>query len=342
MPPPASDTAPPIRWGIAATGGIARAFATDLRLVPGAVLGAVGSRSLSSAQAFAAAYGVRRAHGSYKELVADPEIDVVYVASPHSHHLAHGLLALAAGKSVLVEKPFAMTAAEGEELAAAAREAGLFCMEAMWMACHPVMRAIRDGLAAGRFGVPRQVSSNLGARVVREPGDRMVDIALGAGGLLDSGIYPLTFANLMLGPPTRLEALASLAPSGYDEDIALIGQHRHGALSLSSTSLTSHAPGTAWIATTEGRIEIPGPFLQPSYATWTPRAGDQDSETPQPIEGVEPVIGSGLGNEAAEVMRCLRAGLTESTLVPLEQTLAILRQMDGARAQVGVRYAADG
>lgn len=342
MSPATIQSPRPIRWGIVATGGIARAFATDLRLVPDAVLGAVGSRSLSSARAFAAQYGVERAHGSYEALVADPEIDVVYVASPHSHHREHGLLALAAGKPVLVEKPFAMTAAEGEELATAAREAGLFCMEAMWMACHPVIRAVRDGLAAGRFGEPRQVTASLGFRVAGDPSRRMVDLALGAGSLLDMGVYPLTFANLMLGPPSDLEALATLSPTGYDEDIAIIGRHRPGALSLSSASMTSQVPRTAAIATTEGRIDLPLPFHHAPYATWTPLVDGRESGAPERIDGLGPLIGTGLGNEAAEVMRCLRAGETESPLVPLDRTLAIMRQMDQIRAQVGLRYAADG
>ena len=203
------------RWGILATGRIARDFATNLHSVPGAAIAAVGSRSLASAEAFARAHGDddTRAHASYADLVADPDVDVVYVASPHSLHLEHARLAFAAGKPVLCEKPLTLNRADGEALFAAAGD--LFCMEAMWMACHPLVREVQRRLHAGDFGTPRQLHADLGFVVPETASTRMVERDLGAGALLDMGIYPLTFARLMLGPAARVAATADLAPGGY-------------------------------------------------------------------------------------------------------------------------------
>ncbi|QBR93458.1 Gfo/Idh/MocA family protein [Nocardioides euryhalodurans] len=326
------------RWGILATGRIARDFATNLRAVPGAEVVAVGSRSPGSAEAFAAEHGSPgcRAHGSYDALVADPDVDVVYVASPHAFHLEHARLALEAGKHVLCEKPLALNVAEAEEMLALARTHDRFLMEAMWMTCHPVIRAVADGVHAGRFGTPRQLHADLGFVVEKPPGDRMLDPALGAGALLDMGVYPLTLADLLLGPATTLAATAVLDDRSVDVDVAVAGRHEGGAVSALTASMTSASSRTATLATDAGRIDLPGGFHHPAYAVWTPRDGE-----PERIEGLGRVLGTGLGNEAAEVARCLAEGLRESPLVPHDRTLRVLRAMDDVRRQVGVRYAAD-
>jgi predicted dehydrogenase len=323
-------------WGILATGGIAQSFATDLRQVPDARLGAVGSRTPGSAEIFAQEYGdgSTRAHPSYAALVADPDIDVVYVASPHALHLEHARLAFAAGKPVLCEKPLTLTRAEGEALFESAGD--LFCMEAMWMACHPLVREVRRRLLAGDFGTPRQVHADLGFVVPPSASARMVDPALGAGALLDMGIYPLTFARMMLGPYADVAATATLADSGIDLDVAVAARHEGGALSVLTTSMTAATPRTASIATDTGLLEVPADFHHPSYAVWTPTDGE-----PVRIEPPEPVLGTGLGNEAAHVQECLRDGLSESPLVPRAQTLELLGVMDDIRHRIGVRYAAD-
>jgi predicted dehydrogenase len=323
-------------WGILATGGIAQSFATDLRQVPDARLGAVGSRTPGSAETFAQEYGdgSTRAHPSYAALVADPDIDVVYVASPHALHLEHARLAFAAGKPVLCEKPLTLTRAEGEALFESAGD--LFCMEAMWMACHPLVREVRRRLLAGDFGTPRQVHADLGFVVPPSASARMVDPALGAGALLDMGIYPLTFARMMLGPYADVAATATLADSGIDLDVAVAARHEGGALSVLTTSMTAATPRTASIATDTGLLEVPADFHHPSYAVWTPIDGE-----PARIEPPEPVLGTGLGNEAAHVQECLRDGLSESPLVPRAQTLELLGVMDDIRHRIGVRYAAD-
>jgi predicted dehydrogenase len=330
-----------IGWGILATGKITHAFARDLAAVPGARLAAVGSRRLESARAFAAQYGAAAAYGSYAELVADPAVDVVYIATPHALHLDNARLALAAGKHVLCEKPLTLDAAEAEEMVRLAGQHDRFLMEAMWTACHPVVRALRARLQAGEFGTPRQLHAELGFRVDAGPEDRLLDPALGASALLDMGVYPLTFAHLMLGPAERLSATAHLSEGGIDLDVAIAGRYPGGALATLSASMTSWSSRTAAIGTDRGRIDVDD-FHHPTHATFTPYvrgpANTVEHGRPVRIEGAEPVLGRGYGNEIAEVGRCLRAGLRESPLVPHEQTLTILRQMDGLREQVGVTF----
>lgn len=336
-----------IGWGILATGKIARAFARDLALLSDARLAAVGARRLGSAEefvaeladAFAHQGSAPTAHGSYADLVADPAVDVVYVASPHGLHREHVRLALEAGKPVLCEKALTLNAADAEELVALARERGLFLMEAMWMACHPLVRDLARRVHAGEFGRPRQLVADLGWVVDRPETDRLLSPELGGGALLDMGVYPLTLADLLLGEPDGLKGVATLSPAGVDLNLAITASYPHGAVAALTATMTAHSPRTAWLATDTGRLEIPAPFHHPGLVRWV--AYDEDTggfREPVQLDPPEPVIGTGLGNEAAEVMRCLRAGLLESPLVPHEQTVRVMRQMDALRAQVGVTY----
>jgi predicted dehydrogenase len=323
-------------WGILATGKVAHSFATNLHAVPDAVIAAVGSRSAESAEAFVREVGDdrTRAHGSYADLVGDPDVDVVYIASPHSQHLEHARLALGSGKPVLCEKPLALNRAEGQAVFDAA--GGRFCMEAMWMACHPLIVDLGRRMRAGVFGTPRQVHAGLGSVVPADASARKWDLALGAGALLDMGIYPLTFARLMLGPYAAVLATGDVAESGIDLDVAIAARHASGAVSALTTSMTSTSPRTATVATDEGLLALPAEFHHPAYAVWTPTGGD-----PERIEPPTPVLGTGLGNEAAHVQECLRDGLSESPLVPAAQTLELLGVMDDVRRQLGVQYAVD-
>jgi len=325
------------RWGILATGKIAHTFATDLAVTPGHELAAVGSRRLEPAQAFAQRHGAAAAYGSYEELVADPDVDVIYVATPHALHLEHARLAFEAGKHVLCEKPLTLNIAEAEELVRLAREHDRFLMEAMWMACNPVVLRIAEDLRSGRFGVPRHVHAELGFRVDAGPEDRMFNPDLGGGALLDMGIYPLTFAHLMLGPASSLAAVATLSEAGVDLDVAVTGAYAGGALATMVASMTAWSSREASIATSLGRVHVPAQFHHPTHAFFVPADGE-----PERIEGDGPIIGIGYGNEIAEVGRCLQAGLRESPLVPLDRTLLLMRQLDDLRRQIGVRYAADG
>ncbi len=322
-----------IGWGVLAPGRIARSLAADLALVPDGHLAATGSRSLERAEAFAAEFG-GRAHGSYRALVEDPEVDVVYVASPHTLHDEHVRLALAAGKAVLCEKPMTMDAASTRALFAEAADRGLFLMEAMWMACHPTIRTLLRLLAEGGHGTPRQVHADLGFPVEADPTDRLLDPALGAGALLDMGIYPLTLAHLVLGEPERLEAVADISTTGIDLDVAIAGRYAGGATAALTASMTSQSPRTASIATTVGRFDLPRSAHHPSRILWTSYTDPEG--VAEWVEPDEPVLGRGYGNEIVEVHRCLRAGALTSELVPPAQTISVMEQMDTVLAAIGI------
>jgi len=330
-----------VRWGILATGKIARRFASELALVADADLVAVGSRSAESARAFADELG-GRPHSSYESLVADPEVDVVYVASPHGQHLEHARLALEAGKHVLCEKPLTVSVAQTEALIDLAREHDRFLMEGMWTACHPVVHTLADGLRDGRWGRPRHFHAELGFRVDAPPTDRMLDPALGAGALLDMGVYPLTVAHLLFGEAESLHATAHRSERGIDLDVAVVGRYPGGVLATMTASMTSWSSRAASIATDRGRIDV-ADFHHPTSATFTPYGEGLSNDTvndaePEQIAGAAPVIGLGFGNEIVEVHRCLRAGLRESPRVPHSQTLTLMRQMEALLASVGVTY----
>lgn len=328
---PALET---VGWGVLAPGRIAHSFAADLALLPDARLVASGSRSLERAEAFAAEHG-GRAHASYEDLVADPDVDVVYVASPHVFHEEHTMLALEAGKAVLVEKPTTLDLASSQRLFDAARGRGLFLMEAMWTACHPRVRALVEALASGWYGVARQVHADLGFVVRRDPGDRLLDPALGGGALVDMGIYPLTLAHLVLGAPEQLVATATLDDRGIDTDVAIAGRYAGGATAALTCTLTAASPRGATVATDAGHFRIGPNHHHPAHVHWVPK---DEPDARVELEPAEPVIGLGYAHEVVEVHRCLREGRTTSALVPPEQTLAIMRQLDDVRRQIGLTY----
>ncbi len=322
-----------ITWGILATGKIAKAFTRDLQVLPDARVGAVASRTQESAEEFAAAFAIPTAYADYERLAEDPSLDIVYVASPHGLHHRHARMLLEAGKPVLCEKAVTLNADQAADLVRLAQDKGVFFMEAMWMACHPLIRHLRRLLHDGEFGRPRQLVADLGFVVDAPPTSRLLDPALGGGALLDVGIYPLTIAHLLLGEPTALAAVAELSDAGVDLDIAISARYADGAVAALTGSMTSLSPRSASIATNRGRLDVPADFHHPTHALWTDASGST-----RRIDPPEPVLGRGLANEAAEVMRCLRAGETQSPLVPHEQTLSIMRQMDEIRRLVGVRY----
>lgn len=281
----------PVGWGVLAPGRIAHSFARDLALVPDGRLVATGSRSIERARSFAAQYG-GAAYGSYAELVADPAVDVVYVASPHALHAEHTMLALDAGKAVLCEKPMTLDAGTSQALFDAAEQRGLFLMEAMWTACHPTIRTLLRLLASGEHGHARQVHADLGFVVPGvfgggDPTDRLLDPALGAGALLDMGIYPLTLAQLVLGEPQELRAVANRSASGIDLDIAIAGLYAGGATAALTASMTSHSPRSATAATDRGRFDLPADFHHPARFLWT---SDDTAHAPVWIEPDEPVV----------------------------------------------------
>jgi predicted dehydrogenase len=329
----------PVRWGILATGKIATGFAENLALLPECEIAAVGARRQEYADAFASTHGAARAYGDYRALVEDPDVDVVYVATPHALHREHVELALEAGKAVLCEKAFTLDAPDAEHLVALAREKNLFLMEAMWMRCNPLVRRLQQLFATGALGEVRQVRADLGFVVDKPPTDRLLDPALGGGALLDMGIYALTFAHLFLGEPSDVAATAALSEAGADLNVAVSLGYPGGAVASLTSTMTAWSPRTASIATELGRIDVPEPFHHPSTVTWTRLSGDPDFEAPAEPESIhEDLIGTGLAHEALEVVRCLRAGETESPLVPLDDTVALMRLTDRIREQIGLRY----
>ncbi|MFJ1711362.1 MULTISPECIES: Gfo/Idh/MocA family protein [unclassified Streptomyces] len=328
-----------VRWGVLATGGIAAAFTEDLRSMPDMEVVAVASRTDSSARAFAQRFGIPRAYGGWAGLAADEEVDVVYVATPHSAHREAAALCLEAGKHVLCEKAFTLNAREADELVKLARDRGLFLMEAMWTYCNPVIRRMTGLVRDGAIGEIRSVQADFGLAGPFGPGHRLRDRALGGGALLDLGVYPVSFAHLLLGEPDRVQADAVLSPEGVDLHTAMVlGWSEAGASALLNCSIVADTPQTAAVTGTKGRIEFPRGFFYPERFVLH-RAGHE------PEEFTAGAAGAGLRGlqfEQAEVVRALRAGETESPLVPLDGSLAVMRTLDAVRDRIGVRYPADG
>jgi predicted dehydrogenase len=311
----------PVRWGILGTGGIAGSFASDLRLTGSGEAVAVGSRSQAAADRFADSYGIERRHASYDALVADPEVDVVYVATPHPMHRDNAILALRAGKHVLVEKPFTMNAAEARDVVAVARERGLFAMEAMWTRFLPHVAVIRDWLGQGLLGQLVTVTADHGQWFAEDAGFRLFAPELGGGALLDLGVYPVSFASMVLGTPSRIVSISDPAFTGVDAQTSMLFGYDSGAQAVLTCTLRAKSPTRAAIVGTDARIEIDGDFYAPTAVTLIPREGE-----PERIESAHE--GRGLRHQADEVARRLAAGETESPLMPLDETISIMETMD--------------
>ncbi|HTW98845.1 MAG TPA: Gfo/Idh/MocA family oxidoreductase [Acidimicrobiales bacterium] len=325
-------TGAPFGWGIVGAGNIASQFTRDLALSKlGGRVVAVGSRSRAKAEAFAERFGIGRAYASYEELVADGEVEAVYVALANPFHHRGALLALRGGKPALVEKPFTVNAAQAAELVGLARSEGLFLMEGMWTRCLPHMRTLRGLLDGGVLGSVRLVVAEHGIWFPPDPGYRIYDPDLAGGALLDLGVYVLSLASLVYGPPDSFEVVSVPAPSGVDAQTSLVLSYASGATAVLSTSIDAQLPNRAVIAGTEARVVLEGTWYRPTALVVTRRDGSSER-----IENE--VEGGGLRFEAEEVARCVRAGLTESPLVPLDESLAILETMDEVRRRIGLRY----
>ncbi|HET9073725.1 MAG TPA: Gfo/Idh/MocA family oxidoreductase [Solirubrobacteraceae bacterium] len=320
------STAPPLRWGILGTGHIARAFCADLALTDSGSAVAVGSRRQATADAFAAELGLARAHGSYGALLEDPDIDVIYVATPHPFHRGNAIAALESGKPVLVEKPLAMNAAEARDIATLAQARGLFAMEAMWTRFLPHVQRIREWIAAGAIGEIVAVMADHGQSFTPDPGHRLFAPELGGGALLDLGVYPVSFASMLLGPPQRVVALLDPAFTGVDAQTSMLLGYAGGAQAILTCTLAAQGPTRAVIVGTMGRIETGPRFYAPTDVTLIPREGE-------PVHVPSRHTGSGLRHQADEVARCLAAGETESPLMPLEETVSIAATMDTVLAR---------
>jgi predicted dehydrogenase len=319
-----------VRWGILSTGSIASAFVDDLRGMPDAEVVAVGSRSTEAATAFAKRHGIERAHGTWQALAEDPDVDVVYIATPHHAHYEATMLCLTAGRPTLTEKAFTLDLATAEELVETARTAGVFLMEAMWMRCIPAVRRAAGLVGDGAIGDVTTVHADFGLQGPFEETNRLRARALGGGALLDLGVYPVTFAQLFLGAPSSIAAWAQLTEGGVDENTGVLLGYDSGALATLSCSLVGETPRRATVTGTLGRIDFPRDFWSPrGFTLWR---GGEAEEISVPFDG------AGYHFEAAEVHRCLREGLLESPLVPHAETLAVMQTLDAVRAKIGVSY----
>ncbi|MEJ8283364.1 Gfo/Idh/MocA family oxidoreductase [Curtobacterium citreum] len=323
-----------VRWGVIGTGGIARSFVGDC-VAAGIEFTAVGSRTSGGAEAFASEFGIPRAHGSYEDLVADDTVDAVYVATPHVRHAEDALLAIRAGKHVLVEKAFTMTAAEARTVVDAARRAGVAVTEAMWTRFLPQMAMIREVLAEGRIGRPVLVEATHHQTLPTDPSHRLRDPALGGGALLDLGVYPVSFAVDVLGVPTSLVAAGTLSEQGVDTQMGVVLTHDGGTQSMIHFGMDLRSPNTASVIGESGRIDLDSTWYTPT--TW--RIRDRDGVVVEEFDAREEL--AGYGHEARAFEAMIRSGVHEGGPMDAEQSVAIMAVMDEARRQVGVRYPAD-
>lgn len=319
---------PPARWGILGAGWIARQFLNDAREGTACEVTAVGSRSLERAEGFASEHGIERAYGSYEELVASDAIDAVYVATPHSEHRAHAVLALEAGKPVLVEKSFTRNAAEAREVFDVAARTGLFAMEAMWSRFLPHFVVARALVASGAIGGVVEVVGDHGESL--EHIQRMWDPTLAGGALLDLGVYPVSFIHSVLGVPESLRSQGHLLATGVDASSATSFVYPK-AIAVATTTLRAVSPTRAWIAGTGGRIDFDTAFYRPGGITVT-----LDEREPFRWQFDHP--GGGFQFEIAEAARCIDAGARESDVMPWSATVEVLEMMDEIRRQLRVRF----
>jgi predicted dehydrogenase len=321
----------PVRWGILGAGGIAATVGADVAASPGSVVTAVAARDLGRALGLAERLGAARAYGSYDELVADPAVDVVYVATTHAQHHAAALSALRAGKPVLVEKPIALNARQGREIAAEAAARGLLCLEGMWMHLDPALEAVAAVVASGEIGEVRAVWADLSHTFEYDPRHRLFDPAVGGGALLDLGVYPAAFVWRLLGRPDRVSAEAALAPTGVDASVWTSWSYDDGPFAQVTCSSVREDGSGAVILGSRGRIEVAAPLFRTEQITVCTAAGRRTERHPLPT-------GNGYGLEVAEVERCLGAGATDSERMPLADSLGVLDLLDEVRRQIGVRY----
>lgn len=321
-----------LRWGILGAGGIARTFTNDLNL-NGHTVSAVGSRTQASADAFAAEMGVPRAHGSYEALAADPEVDAIYVATPHPFHAEAAMLALEHGKHVLVEKPFTLNAPEARRVVDLATEKGLVVLEAMWTRWLPHMVRVRELIASGALGEVRAVIADHDQKLPLDPAHRINAPELGGGALLDLGIYPISFAWDVFGAPSSVHAISSpTASTGVDRQTAIILGFPGGEQAVLHTQLDARGPSTAVIVGTEARIEIdPVWYNATSFSLL-------DSHDTVLERFDEKVTGRGMQYQAAELERLVAEGLTVSEILPPEESVAIMETLDEIRRQIGLSY----
>ena len=318
-----------LRWGILATGHIARSFVRDL-LDAGFAVTAVGSRAPAAAAAFAAEFGIPNSHGSYEQLAADPEVDVIYVATPHPHHVSAALLAIDAGKHVLVEKPFTLTRVDAQRIADRAAERGVVAMEAMWTRFLPHMVYLRSLLETRAIGEVRTVMADHTQSLPTDPAHRLQNPDLGGGALLDLGVYPVSFAVDVLGIPSGIMAHASMTPTGVDRQTAMIFSYDDGRQAVLNCALDTAGSNRAVVLGTAGAIELDRVWYVPTVLT----RYDREWKVVERFEA--DVANRGMQFQAAELEA--RVAGAEPTVLPLSETVAIMGVLDQVRTIIGLRY----
>ncbi len=317
-------------WGILGPGGIARTFAKDLTLLEGHTIGAVGSRSLNNAQSFADEFG-GQAYGSYEELVNDSTIDAIYVATPHPAHHDNVILALNAGKPVLCEKPFAVNAAEAHAMVEAASRNKVALMEAMWARFLPHYAKVREIVASGLLGPILSIHADHGQRLADQNIPRLVDPHLAGGALLDLGIYPISFAHMILGNPQLINSTAIMTDKGVDAQTSMIFTYENGAQSVLTTTMIEQTPCRAVVAGMNGWLEIDRTFYNPASMRIVLNDG---SVTQYP----NTYTGHGLREQAESFKQLVRSGKFESEILSWQDTIDIMKTMDTVREQIGLKY----
>jgi predicted dehydrogenase len=326
-----------INWGILGCGHIAKKFAADLKLVKEAKLVALGSRSLEKATTFASVFPVEYIHDSYEALVANPAVDVIYIATPHNKHYEHVMLCLQAGKAVLCEKPFALNSRQARAMIQLSKEKQVFLMEALWSKFLPQYQKVQELLQQGKLGTVKSVLVNFGFRPLPPVSPRLYDPALGGGSLMDIGIYNAFLAMSILGRPDEIEATMTPAATGVDEQCAVLFKYNNGAMAQLFSTFATDLATEADICGTEGRLRLTTRFFDTAARLeWYPGRLD----TCEVIE-VAKEEGFGYQYEARHVSECLQKGLTESPVMRFADTLALMETLDAIRKAAGIKYAAD-
>ena len=317
-------------WGILGPGGIAQAFAKDLALLQGHTIAAVGSRSLQNAQKFVATFG-GTANGSYEELVADPSIDAIYVATPHPAHHDNVILALNAGKPVLCEKPFSVNAHEAQAMIDAAARNGVALMEAMWARFLPHYAKVREIVDSGVLGPILSIHADHGQRLADQGIARLIEPALAGGALLDLGIYPVSFAHMILGTPAQITSTAVMTDRGVDAQTSMIFTYQEGAQAVLTTTMIEQTPCRAVVAGLNGWLEIDRTFYNPAAMRVVLNDGTT-TEYPNTYKG------HGLREQAEVFKQLVRSGKLESEILTWKATVEIMTTLDTVREQIGLKY----
>ncbi|MEO0048816.1 MAG: hypothetical protein RL556_148 [Actinomycetota bacterium] len=320
------------RWGYLAASGIAHSMAADFALA-GLKIQAVGARDIDRANEFADKFDIPTRHGSYEALVNDPEVDIVYVSTVHTMHFEHALLAINAGKHVLVEKPFTVTSAQAQKLHKAATAGKVMVLEAMWTRFLPSHLKLQELIEAGTIGQVKLVTADHSQAL--QHASRLWDPAVAGGALLDLGIYPVSFSYRILGQPNEIAAKAQLTELGVDELTSAIFEYESGAQAVFTTCMSVAGPVNAVVTGTKGRVELEKSFY--NNTAWV-AFDNNDNEIARYVPAHE---GRGMQYQALHFEECLRQGLLTSPILPLSESVQIMQTLDAIRSQIGVRYAGE-